>query len=96
MSYRVSVNHAHVFPASINPNGTIDRLRRLMDDCGIEECICFAPFPYQIKDKGIAYEKINFKEPISAAARAAAGKSAPTSSAKPAQQQPPPAAKPKP
>jgi len=50
----------------------------------------------QIKDKGIAYEKINFKEPISAAARAAAGKSAPTSSAKPAQQQPPPAAKPKP
>ena len=26
----------------------------------------------QLKDKGIAYEKINFKEPISAAARAAA------------------------
>jgi len=45
----------------------------------------------QIKDKGIAYEKINFKEPISAAARAAAGKSA---SAKPAQ--PAPSAKAKP
>ena len=54
MSYRVSVNHAHVFPASINPNGTIDRLLRLMDTCGIDEAICFAPFPYQIEGKGIA------------------------------------------
>ena len=54
MSYRVSVNHAHVFPASINPNATIERLLQLMENCGIDEAICFAPFPYQIKDKGIA------------------------------------------
>ena len=53
MSYRVTANHAHVFPASINPDGTIDRLLRLMDTCGIDEAICFAPFPYQIKNKNI-------------------------------------------
>ena len=53
MSYRVTANHAHVFPESINPNGTIDRLLRLMDECQIDEAICFAPFPYQIEDKGI-------------------------------------------
>src|SRR3954462_13206725 len=51
MSYRVTVNHAHVFPPQINPNGTIDRLLRLMDDCGIEQAVCFAPFPYQIEGK---------------------------------------------
>jgi predicted TIM-barrel fold metal-dependent hydrolase len=53
MSYRVTANHAHVFPESINPNGTIDRLLRLMDECQIDEAICFAPFPYQIEGKGI-------------------------------------------
>jgi predicted TIM-barrel fold metal-dependent hydrolase len=54
MSYRVTVNHAHVFPPAINPNGTIDRLLKLMDACGIEEAVCFAPFAYQIEGKGIA------------------------------------------
>ncbi|HEX3356220.1 MAG TPA: amidohydrolase family protein [Tepidisphaeraceae bacterium] len=52
MSYRISVNHAHVFPASVNPKGTIDRLLQMMDACGIEETICFAPFTYQMAGKG--------------------------------------------
>jgi predicted TIM-barrel fold metal-dependent hydrolase len=42
-------HHAHVFPESINPDGTIDRLLRLMDACEIEQCVCFAPFPHQAK-----------------------------------------------
>ena len=45
MSYRITVNHAHVFPPSINPDGTIDRLYKLMDACGIEEAVCFARLP---------------------------------------------------
>jgi uncharacterized protein len=48
MSDRIYAHHAHVFPASINPNGTIDRLLRLMDDCGIEGAVCFAPYAAQI------------------------------------------------
>ena len=47
MGHRIFANHAHVFPASMNPNGTTDRLLRLMDACGIEEAVCFAPFPQQ-------------------------------------------------
>ena len=52
MSYRITVNHARLSP-SINPDGTIDRLYKLMDACGIEEAVCFAPFTYQIAGKGI-------------------------------------------
>lgn len=40
-------NHAHVFPEAINPNGTIDRLLKLLDACEIERAVCFAPFAKQ-------------------------------------------------
>ncbi len=53
MSIRVLANHAHVFPESINPNGSIDRLLRLLDACKIEQVVCFAPFPHQMDGKGI-------------------------------------------
>lgn len=48
MSIPVFANHAHVFPESINPDGTIDRLLRLYDACGIEGGVTFAPFAYQL------------------------------------------------
>lgn len=44
----VFANHAHVFPDSANPQGTIDRLLRLLDECEIESAVCFAPFAHQI------------------------------------------------
>lgn len=47
MSQGVFANHAHVFPAAMNPAGTIDRLLQLMDACQIAQAICFAPFPHQ-------------------------------------------------
>ena len=49
MAIQILANHAHVFPASFNPAGTIDRLLKLLDDCGIEEAVCFAPFPQQLE-----------------------------------------------
>jgi len=49
----VLAHHAHVFPASVNPNGTADRLLRLMDECGIDEAVCFAPFAHQLQGTGI-------------------------------------------
>ncbi len=42
MSIRILANHAHVFPAAINPNATIERLLKLLNACGIEQAICFA------------------------------------------------------
>jgi predicted TIM-barrel fold metal-dependent hydrolase len=57
MSIQVFANHAHVFPQSINPDGTIDRLLRMLDTCGIAEAVCFAPFPYQIAKSGIHHNE---------------------------------------
>jgi predicted TIM-barrel fold metal-dependent hydrolase len=47
MASRILAHHAHVFPAAVNPNGTIDRLLSLLDACSIEQAICFAPFSHQ-------------------------------------------------
>ncbi len=40
----IFANHAHVFPEEIKPSGTIDKLKELLDECGIDKCVCFAPF----------------------------------------------------
>ena len=53
MSIRILANHAHVFPASVNPDGTIDRLLKLLDNTGIEQAVCFAPFPHQFQRAGL-------------------------------------------
>jgi predicted TIM-barrel fold metal-dependent hydrolase len=53
MSIRVLANHAHVFPASMNPGGTIEQLLRVLDACGIDQAVCFAPLPYQCDGKDL-------------------------------------------
>ena len=57
MSIRIFANHAHVFPAIVNPNGTIDRLLQLLDSCGIEQAVCFAPFSNQIEGTGLNHNE---------------------------------------
>jgi predicted TIM-barrel fold metal-dependent hydrolase len=52
MSISIFAHHAHVFPQSVNPQGTIDRLLQLLDACGIDQAVCFAPFPSQL-DRGV-------------------------------------------
>ena len=49
MALRILAHHAHVFPQSVNPEGTVDRLLQLLDACNIEEAVCFAPFPDQVE-----------------------------------------------
>jgi predicted TIM-barrel fold metal-dependent hydrolase len=44
MTTRILAHHAHVFPADVNPAGTIARLLSLLDACAIEQAVCFAPF----------------------------------------------------
>ena len=53
MSITILANHAHVFPARLNADGTVDRLLRLMDVCGIAQAVCFAPFPHQFEETDI-------------------------------------------
>jgi predicted TIM-barrel fold metal-dependent hydrolase len=49
----VLAHHAHVFPEPVNANGTADRLLRLMDECGIDQAVCFAPFAHQVQGTGL-------------------------------------------
>lgn len=53
MEPKIFVNHAHVFPEAVRPDGTVDRLRQLMETCEIDEAICFAPFSYQLSGTDI-------------------------------------------
>lgn len=48
MSRLIAANHAHVFPESVRPNGSVKGLLQIMDACGIAKAVCFAPFPDQI------------------------------------------------
>lgn len=44
------VNHAHLMPASVREDATRDALLHLMDSCGFEQAVCFAPFSYQYEN----------------------------------------------
>ena len=46
--YRIFANHAHLFPKNTKPNGDIDCLKALLDECEIEGCVCFSPFWHQM------------------------------------------------
>jgi predicted TIM-barrel fold metal-dependent hydrolase len=52
MSTPILAHHAHVFPEAVNPKGSIDRLLHLLDDCGIDQAVCFAPFVGQMGGTG--------------------------------------------
>ncbi|HPU67009.1 MAG TPA: amidohydrolase family protein [Clostridiales bacterium] len=53
MEYKIFANHAHVFDAERRPNGTVQELLKLMDNCGISKAVCFAPFKGQTSDPNI-------------------------------------------
>ena len=46
--YRIFANHAHLFPKNTKPNGDIDCLKALLDECEIEGAVCFSPFWHQM------------------------------------------------
>lgn len=45
---RITAHHAHLFPKSVRPDGALDALLKILDDCGIEDCVAFAPFAKQM------------------------------------------------
>ncbi len=48
----IFANHAHVFPETVRPEGSVDNLLRLMDACDIARAVCFAPLRRQVADAG--------------------------------------------
>ena len=46
--YRIFANHAHLFPKNTKPNGDIDCLKALLNECEIEGAVCFSPFWHQM------------------------------------------------
>ncbi len=40
----ITVNHAHIFQKEVREDGTVDALKRFMDECSIDKAVCFAPF----------------------------------------------------
>ena len=53
--YKVFANHAHVFEDAVRPHGSIDRLKALMEEVGIDKVVAFAPIcggPTAIKTSG--------------------------------------------
>ncbi len=46
--YKIYANHAHLFPKNTKPNAYKDCLKAMLDACGIEKAVCFAPFQNQM------------------------------------------------
>jgi predicted TIM-barrel fold metal-dependent hydrolase len=46
---KIFAHHAHVFPAAMREEGTVDRLLAMLDACGIDGAVCFAPYPHQLE-----------------------------------------------
>jgi len=46
----IFANHAHIYPSSLRENGDVRALKRLMDTCGIDRCVAFAPFPDKFRE----------------------------------------------
>jgi len=53
MDYHIFAHHAHLFPEGLRPEGGIDALKALLDECEIEGAVCFAAFSYQLKKAGL-------------------------------------------
>lgn len=43
------VNHVHLFPRELRPDGTLDAFLRVMEAAGFEGAVGFAPFSYQLE-----------------------------------------------
>ncbi len=41
---KIFAHHAHVFPKTVREDGTVCALLKLMDTCGIDRAVAFAPF----------------------------------------------------
>lgn len=57
MAYRIFANHAHVTLAQVRPDGTVAKLKEMMERCSIEKAVCFAPFRKRLLEDGLQYNQ---------------------------------------
>lgn len=48
----IIANHAHVFEKEAREDATVEALENLLDECGIDKAVCFAPFSSCFKGNG--------------------------------------------
>ena len=48
----IFANHAHVFSKEIRPEGTVEKLIELMNECGIDMAVCYPPFHDRYREAG--------------------------------------------
>ena len=52
----IFANHAHVFPQEIKPEGTVEKLLALMEECSVDRAVCFAPFADRFSESSVSGE----------------------------------------
>lgn len=60
MREHIWVNHAHVFPEKSKPGATIENLKLLMEECGIEKAVCFTCFKDQYARSGLPGDRLDW------------------------------------
>ncbi len=53
----IFANHAHTYPKEIREAGSVDALKRYLDDLGIDKCVAIAAFPRFLLEKGFDYDQ---------------------------------------
>lgn len=64
---KITVHHAHIFQGEVRKDATISALQNVMDECGIDGAVCFAPFDDYFISNGESqnrwlYEQIKNKD----------------------------------
>ena len=52
----IFANHAHLYPRQLREDGSMDALLRLLDDCGIDKAVAFAPFSYRLRESALFHD----------------------------------------
>lgn len=60
MRKHIWANHAHVFPEKSKPGATIQDLKLLMEECGIEKAVCFTCFKEQYERSGLPGDSLDW------------------------------------
>ena len=52
----IFANHAHLYPKQLREDGSLDALMRLLDDCGIDKAVAFAPFSHRFRESALFHD----------------------------------------
>ncbi|MCR4616095.1 MAG: amidohydrolase family protein [Clostridiales bacterium] len=55
----IFANHAHIYPEHVNPNGTVEALKRYMDETGIDKVVAFSTFANTLRKRDLPVYNTN-------------------------------------